>query len=112
MRNQTQLKKIFARVLISLTTLTAPAQITGAGQSSAASPFRQAVTYDSGGMYPDSVAVADVNGDGKPDLVVANYCPSSGCGNGGISGTVGILLGNGDGTFRTAVSYDSGGVGA
>jgi hypothetical protein len=74
--------------------------------------FSPVVTYDAGGLYSHSVAVADVNGDGKPDLVVANYCPSTGCGNGGISGMVGILLGNGDGTFRTAVSYSSGGVGA
>jgi len=64
--------------------------------------------YDSGGANPGSVRVADVNGDGKPDLVVAN------CGNGcqGVMGTVGILLGNGDATFQSSVTYSSGGVGA
>jgi len=31
-----------------------------------------AVTYDTGGHNPSSVAVADVNGDGTPDLIVAN----------------------------------------
>ncbi len=46
-----------------------------------------------------SVAVADVNGDGKPDLVVTNHTSGS---NG--NGTVGVLLGNGDGTFQTAVT--------
>jgi hypothetical protein len=41
-----------------------------------------------------------LNGDGKPDLVVAG------------NGTVGLLLGNGDGTFQAAVPYGSGGSGA
>jgi hypothetical protein len=65
--------------------------------------FQAAVTYSSGGESgprPEatSVAVADVNGDGKPDLLVGN----------GFSGTVGVLLGNGDGTFQTAVNYNIG----
>jgi hypothetical protein len=62
--------------------------------------FQAAVSYDSGGPHAISVAVADVNGDSKPDLVVANYYPTS---------SVGVLLGNGDGTFQAAVTYDSGG---
>jgi uncharacterized protein (UPF0548 family) len=68
--------------------------------------FQAPVSYGSGGEYSYSVAVADVNGDGKPDLLVANYCASSSsCTNGSVS----VLLGNGDGTFQTAVSYSSGG---
>ena len=68
--------------------------------------FQTAVTYGSGGYNATSVAVADLNGDGKPDLVVANACISiSNCAN----GTIGVLLNNGDGTFRTAVTYGSGG---
>jgi hypothetical protein len=52
-------------------------------------------------------AVADVNRDGKLDLVVANSCISvSSCVNGGV---VSVLLGNGDGTFQPAVTYGSGG---
>jgi hypothetical protein len=43
------------------------------------------------GSGPVALAVADVNGDGKPDLVVANY----------YDDTVSVLLGNGDGTFQT-----------
>ena len=73
--------------------------------------FRTAVTYPSGGLYAESVAAGDVNGDGKPDLIVANFCASGGdCGNEISRGSVGVLLGNGDGTFQTAVTYDSGGV--
>ena len=72
-----------------------------------AGTFQAPVTYNTGGYWADSVAVADVNGDGHPDLVVANSCQSStNCNN----GTVGILLGVGDGTFQAPVSYGSGGL--
>ena len=42
-----------------------------------------------------AAAVADFNGDGIPDLAVTGYT------NYGTSGSVTILLGNGDGTFTT-----------
>jgi hypothetical protein len=71
--------------------------------------FRNAVTYSSGGTVAKWIAVADVNGDGKPDLLVVNY---SGSGSNSPNGTVSVLLGNGDGTFKTPVSYGSGGYGA
>ena len=68
--------------------------------------FQSAVSYNSGGLYAFGVAVADLNGDGHPDLVVSNYCISnSNC----TYGTVDVLLGIGDGTFQSAVSYNSGG---
>jgi hypothetical protein len=66
--------------------------------------FLPAVTYFSGGGGAESVAVADVNGDGRPDLIVANTCTNSNC-----DGSVGVLLGSGNGTFQTAVTYSSGG---
>ncbi|HXP41418.1 MAG TPA: FG-GAP-like repeat-containing protein [Candidatus Acidoferrales bacterium] len=72
--------------------------------------FQAAIGYDPGGSGADAVVVADVNHDGRPDLLVANYfCGSTyNCSH----GSIGVLLGNGDGTFQHAVSYASGGDGA
>lgn len=69
--------------------------------------FGWARTYDSGGFYAYSVAVGDVNGDGHPDLVVANWSQALNDSHGKVS----VLLGNGYGTFRAPVSYPSGGYG-
>src|SRR5437879_6258413 len=52
--------------------------------------FAAARTFDAG-TNPVSVAVGDFNGDGKPDLAVAN------------KQGVAVLLANGDGTFQRAV---------
>ena len=40
-------------------------------------PFLPIVSYATGAFNPLSVAIADVNGDGKSDLVVANQCSGS-----------------------------------
>jgi hypothetical protein len=73
--------------------------------------FKKAKTYGTGGFDAIGwVAIADVNGDKKPDLVVANYCATE-CSYPPAQGSVGVLLGNGNGTFRTAKTYPSGGYG-
>jgi hypothetical protein len=47
------------------------------------------------GNGPRNVAVADLNGDGKADLVAVNSSDN----------TISVVLSNGDGTFRPAVTY-------
>jgi hypothetical protein len=62
-------------------------------------------TFSTAGHYgtgpvPLSIAVGDVNGDKKADLVVANGAQLQ-------SNPVSLLLGNGDGTFQNQVSVGS-----
>jgi hypothetical protein len=56
--------------------------------------FLAPVAYDAG-SNPSAVVTADFNGDGHLDLATANSS----------SNDVSVLLGNGDGTFRTAQNY-------
>ncbi len=53
--------------------------------------------YTVGGA-PESIAVADLAGDGKLDLITANFA----------DGTVSVLSGKGDGTFRAATTIPVG----
>ena len=59
--------------------------------------FQPAVNYPVGAS-PYCVAVGDFNGNGHPDLAVANRSGNR----------VSILLGNGDGSFQPAVNYPVG----
>jgi Bacterial Ig-like domain (group 3)/FG-GAP-like repeat len=67
--------------------------------------FALSTTYETLGTFSNAVAVADINNDGNLDIVVTNECldPTT------CSG-VAVLLGNGDGTFQSAVGYNSGGL--
>src|SRR6266545_4578526 len=58
--------------------------------------------FDTGGT-PASVAIADLNGDGRPDLAVASsgYLRLT-------PGTVTVLYGNGDGTFGARADFGTG----
>ena len=71
-------------------------------QPAAMGQFLPATNYPTIGRTPLCIATGDLNGDGIPDLATANQ------GAGPNTGSVSILLGNGDGTFKPAVEYDSG----
>src|SRR4051812_4500847 len=51
------------------------------------------------GQKPRAIAGADFDRDGKLDLAVANE----------VGNSVSLLLGNGDGTFKVAQNFGSGG---
>ncbi len=65
--------------------------------------FTAAESYATG-PNPEGVVAGDFNGDGIPDLAVANagYSPSYADGN------VSVFLGNGDGTFQSARTFAAG----
>ncbi|MDO7854403.1 FG-GAP repeat domain-containing protein, partial [Hymenobacter convexus] len=61
--------------------------------------FASVTTYSTGATSnPRSVAVGDVNGDGRPDIVTAN----------GGSNTAGVLLGLASGGFASVSTYSTG----
>jgi hypothetical protein len=62
--------------------------------------FAPAVTFPVG-VLPRAVTVADFNNDGKPDLAVVNQGPSS---TSTSQSSLSVLLGNGNGSFRPAVT--------
>src|SRR5437588_5721573 len=87
-RNVSVVRSFFLRSVLTLT-LAVP------GHSSSVQ-FNGAKTY-AVGSTPNAIAAADLNGDGRLDVVVAN-----------LSGTLSILLGNADGSFKTANTVTAG----
>ncbi len=70
------------------------------GRTDESATFRNAVTFGigAGSTNPRGLVVADLNNDGRLDIAVANFG----------SANISVLLGNGNGTFRSAVTYGAG----
>jgi hypothetical protein len=60
--------------------------------------FWPKVDYRAGGSGPYSVAIGDLNGDGKPDLATANISAN----------TASVLMNRGNGRFRAKADYGTG----
>lgn len=60
-------------------------------------PVGSAATYYSRGATPVGIAVADMNGDGKPDFITSNYGANA----------VGVFIGNGNGTFQAMTTFST-----
>src|SRR3989442_8297825 len=82
------------RTRISVGVMTFLLVLFGSPSRTVALEFAAAKSYPVG-TAPVAIAVGDFNGDGKPDLAVANSA----------SNNVSILLNNGDGAFQAAVNY-------
>src|ERR1051325_4909142 len=63
--------------------------------------FAPAAIYSSAGQYPAGVDAGDLNGDGLPDIVIANhsYFPLD------LTGSIGVLFGQPGGGYAPAVLY-------
>jgi hypothetical protein len=69
--------------------------------------FKNGVNSPLGGYQTGSVLTGDFNRDGKLDLVASNFCTDTPCSIGSLT----LLLGNGDGTFRPPVPIQTGAFG-
>ena len=78
----------------------ASAAITQVVNAVSTNGYQPALTFHAG-AGATSIAVADLNGDGKLDLITGNQTDHS----------ISVLLGNGDGSFRNAVTYPVGNAG-
>src|SRR5437870_5290133 len=80
-----------------LVALLAGAALTSSAQAPAS--FNPAVSFPTGAL-PITVGIADVNGDGRPDLLTVNTGAN----------TVSVLLGNGAGSFGPKTDFATGAV--
>lgn len=71
--------------------------LTSSSANAAAVAFKPAANYPVG-TNPKAVAAADFDRDGHVDLAIANQ------GAAGEAGNISILIGNGDGTFKSATN--------
>jgi uncharacterized protein (DUF2141 family) len=93
------IQRVNRRLACSLTALGLLVTVSTAQAQTPAATFGTVTTYGTGANSgPRSIAVADVNGDGKLDLLTANF----------NTNTAGVLLGTGTGTFGTATTYSTG----
>ena len=88
-----ELRAITSALVVTLLVLVAPISSARA-EALFSAPF---ISFDAG-ESPASVAIADLNADGRPDLAVANS----------DANTVSVPLGNGDGTFGTKTDFGAG----
>ena len=72
--------------------------VSAAAPTGSAPSFAAAKSYATG-RNPHSIAIGDLNGDRKPDLVTANS----------DDGTVSVLLNSGDSSFLAKRDYETGG---
>ncbi len=70
--------------------------------------YQPAISFYSGGVSTTSILVADLNRDGKPDLVVANMCATDEACMHSYSGTVGVLINAAPYTATTTALVSSG----
>jgi hypothetical protein len=97
-------------VFLPVTCGCAPDVLCGGGDLATCEPLRcggplsfaPAIQYDALSL-PDGFVIADLNGDGKPDLVVPTHVHS--LHSPGEVGHILVLINKGDGTFDAGVSY-------